>query len=348
MVLASQARGGLFVLDASTGKEQWTTTFGSAYSVNPPAYANGIVYIQTGKGLPAPPNSPYLYAFNASNGSPVFCSSYSAQWQSYLAPTPYAGNVYVGGGYYGGMYSFNGTSGQSKWFGNVPMYDMWTPAVDGTYAYTYTGSGDITPIKGVFRVLNLSTGATVASVVDPVFQWTGYSMNSAVVLGTNHDAFTINGGRLVCWDTTIDATHSPHIAWSETGNYAGQPTLANGVIYTRSGTTLDALDELTGTLLWQWSPLGGGALTGTMIATESDLFVQTGATTYAVDLTSHQTVWSHQITGPLTLSEGELYVAGSNGTLTAFAVPEPSSFVLLGIVAISLMVCGWWRRWRTV
>jgi hypothetical protein len=240
------------------------------------------------------------------------------------------------------MYSFNGSTGQQNWFGNVPQYDGWTPAVNSNYAYTYTGSGDITPIKGVFTVLNLSTGATVASVVDPVFNWTGYTMNSAVVLGTNHDAFTINGGRIVCWNTT-----TPSIAWSQTANYAGQPTLANGVIYTLNGGTLDALNEQTGNSLWQWSPSGGG-LTGTMIATNSDLFVQTATTTYAIDLASHESVWSYPISGALTLSEGELYVAGSDGTLTAFAtpfeVPEPSTLVLLGVGAISLLAYVWRRR----
>jgi len=241
------------------------------------------------------------------------------------------------------MYSFNGTTGQQNWFGNVPQYDGWTPAVNGAYAYTYTGSGDTTPIQGVFTILNANTGATVASVVDPVFNWTGYTMHSAVVLGTNHDAFTINGGRIVCWDTTIDSAHSPHIAWSQTSNYAGQPTLANGVLYTLNGGTLNALNEQTGNSMWQWWPSGGGVLTGTMIATDTDLFVETDTTLYAVDLTSHKSVWSYPVSGSLTLSEGELYVAGSDGTLTAIAVPEPSTLALLGIGGLLAYV---WRRRR--
>ena len=169
-------------------------------------------------------------------------------------------------------------------------------------------------------------------------------MNSAVVLGTNHDAFTISGGRVVCWDTTLDSTHTPHISWSQASNYAGQPTLANGVIYTLNGGTLNALNEQTGSLLWQWWPSGGGVLTGTMIATDTDLFVQTASTTYAVDLASHQSVWSYAISGSLALSEGKLYVAGSNGTLTAFMVPEPATLLLLVVGIISLLGFGRRRR----
>ena len=100
------------------------------YSVNPPAYANGKVYIQTGKGTSSPP--PYLTAYNGKSGTMVFQSTFAAQWENYLAPTPYGGNIYINGGYYGGMYSFNGSSGSQNWFANVPQYDGWTPAMAGS------------------------------------------------------------------------------------------------------------------------------------------------------------------------------------------------------------------------
>jgi hypothetical protein len=80
-----------------------------------------------------------------------------------------------------------------------------------------------------------------------------------------------------------------------------------------------------------------------MIATDTDLFVETDTTLYAVDLTSHKSVWSYPVSGSLTLSEGELYVAGSDGTLTAIAVPEPSTLALLGIGGLLAYV---WRRRR--
>jgi hypothetical protein len=337
---------GLHVLDAATGQEKWSTTFGRVFSINPPAYADGKVFIQTGHGLNSSSPPPYLSAFNASDGTLVFRSQFSAQAEYYLAPTPFGGNVYISGGAYGGMYSFNGSIGQQNWFGSVPQCDGWTPAIDGACAYSYTRNGNTAPIRGVFQALNLANGTMAANVVDPIYNENGSTVNAAIALGSNHDAFTINGGRLMCWDTTLDATHTPYIAWSATNGYTGQPTVANGRVYALAGGTLNVLDEDTGSVLWQWRP-AGGVLQGTMIVTDSHLFVETSSTVYAVDLASHQSVWSYAANGPLALSEGKLYVAGSNGTVTAISVPEPSTFVLLGMGAVGLLGFARRRRRRT-
>ena len=80
------------------------------------------------------------------------------------------------------MYAFNGSSGSQNWFGSVPQYDGWTPAVDGKYAYAYTGGGVTTPIEGDHND-QLATGATAATVSDPGYDWTGYTMNEAVAVG---------------------------------------------------------------------------------------------------------------------------------------------------------------------
>jgi len=343
----------LFALNSANGHTLWSTPFNDVYSVNPPAYANGTVYIQTGQGTSSPP--PYLTALNAQTGTLDFQSTFAAQFESYLAPTPYAGNIYVDGGYYGGMYSFNGTNGGQNWFGTVGQYDGWTPAVDANYAYVYTGSGSITPITGQFRMINRTTGATQYLITDPNFQWDGYTMNSAVVLGPNSDAFAINepgtvypnygaDGRLIMFDLRADATHTPHIGWVLTDNYTGEPTLANGVLYVDDGGTLDALSESTGAFLWAWAPPGNGSITGNIIATNTDLFVETASDIFAVDLHTHQTVWETAGTGSLALSDEILY-ASDGGELLAFSVvPEPSSLILFGIGGLALG--GWGARRR--
>jgi outer membrane protein assembly factor BamB len=194
-------------------------------------------------------------------------------------------------------------------------------------------------------MINLANGTTTHLVTDTKFQWNGYTMNSAVVLGTHDDAFVINGpgsvypnystaGRLLSFSTQADATHTPHIAWTLTDHYTGQPTLANGVLYANDGGNLVALDELTGDTLWNWTP-PTGSLTGTMIATDNVLFASTGTTTYAVDLSTHVPDWSYGVSGKLALSDDTLFVAGSNGTLYAFSVPEPST---VGLAAAAIML----------
>ncbi len=83
-------------------------------------------------------------------------------------------------------------------------YDGFTPAVDSYgNAYVYSGVGSQVPIIG-----QLFAGGFL--VTDPNYQWNGYTMNSAVVLGPHADAFSINDpgdvypipfttGRLIQW-----------------------------------------------------------------------------------------------------------------------------------------------------
>lgn len=324
---------GLYVLSATNGNTLWSDDYSGVFSLNPPSYAYGNVYIQNGNGIGT--YSASLTAYQASTGVGLFRSPTSAQWERYLAPTIYDGNVYVDGGTYGGMYSFNATSGTQNWFGYVAQYDGWTPAVDTNYCYAFTGSGDTVPILGEFRMIDRFSGATVHLVIDNGFQWNGYTMNSAVVLGTHSDAFAVNesgsiypyyfgSGRLLKFDLRDDGTNQPHIAWALQDHFTGQPTLANGVLYLNDAGTLVAFDELTGARLWAWVPPPSESLTGTIIATDNLLFVGTGAATYAIDLVSHTTVWSYPATGDLALGDGVLYAAGANGTLTAISAQSIS------------------------
>lgn len=305
-------------LDQATGSILWDKTF-NTFSTSPPSYSDGIVYLQTDGHTYVTGN--FLRAYDAKSGAGIFDAPYDAQWETYLSPTPFGGHIFVGGGYYGGMYSFNGSSNTRNWFGFVPQYDGWTPAVDGTYAYAYTGSGSTTPIRGVFTMLSLFTGATAATIVDTVYDWTGYTMNSAVVLGLNDDAFTINGGRLVSWDTTLDATHTPHIRWTRTGGFSGQPSLANGKLFVIANGELRVLDEMSGEMLWSWRP-PSGSLAGPLIVTDNLVFATSATDTFAIKYSRRPPRqplrWSHPVSGTLAFSDRTLYVAGSDGVVSAF------------------------------
>ncbi len=327
---------GLHVLSQTNGDELWSVDYSGVFSLNPPSYGYGDVYIENGNGIYT--SAAGLTAYEADTGTAIFRSPISAQWERYLAPTLYGGNVYVDGGGYGGMYSFNATNGAQNWFGYVAQYDGWTPAVDTNYCYVFTGSGDTVPILGEFRILDRFTGQTVHLVIDQNFQWNGYTMNSAVVLGTNHDAFAINepgsvypnysgSGRLLMFDLRSDGTNQPHIGWVLQDHFTGQPTLANGVLYVNDGGSMVAFDEVAGARLWAWGPSPLGSVTGTIIATDNLLFVGTGAATYAIDLVSHRAIWTYPAAGDLAFGDGVLYVAGANGILTAFSA-EPVAIPL--------------------
>jgi len=311
-----------FALDSRDGETLWSKDFGRVFSVNPPAYAYGNVYIQTGDHA----SDTWLYAFDAETGDRVFKVPHAAQWERYYAPTIFNGTVYVDGGYYGGMYAFDAFSGQQRWFVGLQQYDQWTPAVDDSYAYAYVGSYS----PGLY-VFNRLTGVPVFMIQDRNFEWNGWSMNLAPVLGASHDVLAIHNGRLISFDT-----QSRSIRFEIAGGFTGQPSVAHGAIYAIRYGGLAVLDEDTGAEVWSWQSLGG-ALTNTLIVTESHVIATTGTSTFAVDLLERDLVWSYPVGGNLALGDDMLYIASANGVLTAISMPgfSPATLVKLEIAGPS-------------
>ena len=292
-------------LDARTGAELWSRDFGSIHSVNPPAYANGTVYLQTGGH-----EDSFLYALDAASGSVQFRTAYLNQWSRYFAPVVVGSAVYVAGGYYGGMYGFNTTDLSQRWFATLNQYDQFTPAVKDTFVYAYTGS-----YQPKLTVASANTGAIAYEIADPGFVWDGWSMNTAPTLGGASNVLATNGGRLISFNL-----QSRSIGYALAGNFRGQATVANGVVYVANNGQVEARKESDGSLQWSWMPPEGQPV-GPMIATRNLLVVSTAANTYAVDLAAHAQVWAYPAGGHLALSaQGILLIAQSSGKLTAVSV----------------------------
>ena len=292
-------------LDSRTGGELWMRDFGSIHTVNPPAYANNTVYLQTGGHQDS-----FLYALDAANGSVKFQSAFGNQWSHYFAPTIVGATVYMAGGYYGGMYAFFATNGAQRSFTSLNQYDQFTPAVGGGFVYAYTGS-----YQPKLTAVDTTTGLIAYEIADPGFVWDGWSMNTAPTLGGASNLLATNGGRLISFNL-----QSRSIGYQVSPGFRGQPTVANGVIYVANGAQVQARAEGDGSLQWSWAPPEGQP-TGPMIATKNLLLVSTAANTYAVDLASHAQVWSYPAGGHLTLSaQGILFIAQTSGKLTAVAM----------------------------
>lgn len=302
-------RGGdaLFTLDARDGETLWSRGFGEPFSVNPPAYGYGNVYIQTGNHG----SDTWLWAFDAKTGSLVFQSPHSAQWERYFAPTIYDGSVYVNGGYYGGMYAFDAFSGASHWFAALQQYDQFTPAVDGDHVYAYVGQYS----PGLY-VVDRETGQPSYTIPDPKFEWNGWSMNLAPVLGSLDDVIAIHDGRLIRFDLA-----GKKIAYQIDANFSGQPAVAKGVVYAINGGALEARNETDGAVRWRWVPPAGAA-TEHVIVTDTHVLVRTATATYAVELLSGQSVWSIAAAGSMAIGEETLYIASNTGVVTAISIPE--------------------------
>lgn len=297
----------LFALDARDGELLWSRGFGEVFSVNPPAYGYGNVYVQTGNHG----SDTYLWALDADSGETVFQSPHSAQWERYYAPTIYDGSVYVNGGYYGGMYGFDAFSGANLWFYGLPQYDEFTPAVDEEYVYAYVG--EYSP--GLY-VVNRETGQLAFRIDDANFDWNGWSMDLAPVLGSMDDVIAIHDGRLISFDLA-----AREIGLELQASFSGQPSVHNGVIFAINGRSVEARDESSGAFLWSWTPPTGNA-TEHVIVTDTHLLARTETHTYAVELISGENVWSYPVAGHMAIGEETLYIASANGVVTAISIPE--------------------------
>ncbi|MDB4877666.1 MAG: cell adhesion domain protein [Gemmatimonadetes bacterium] len=161
-------------------------------------------------------------------------------------------------------------------------------------------------------VADAKTGAVVYEIADPHFNWDGWSMNTAPVLGDANDVIDAQGGRLLSFDLA-----KRQIAWEVTGGFTGQPSVANGVVYVAKSGQVEAHREADGGLLWTWVP-PQGAVTGPMIVTNNILLVATAAATYVIDLGTHGTTWSYPAGGQLAISKfGTLFIAQATGKLTS-------------------------------
>jgi outer membrane protein assembly factor BamB len=309
---ASSSAAALRALNAADGTVAWTVSLGTPFSVNPPSYANGSVYLQTCNNS----SDTWLRCYDAATGAKIFVVPHGAQWENYFAPTIKDGTVYIDGGTYGGMYAFDGTTGAQLWFNGLQQYDEWTPAVDATCAYSYVG--------GVFYAVKRSDGTTAYTITDPNYSWSGYSMNLAPVLGSMNEALVIYGGRLVSFDLS-----KQNIAYDVSGSFTGQPAVHGGVIYAVDGGTLYAIDEATGARLWSWSDVGK-TLIGTVIVTDSHVFVRNPTRVHAVDPVLQTSVWNYKDSGAMSLGAGALFLARSDGTVTALEyaqLPSPHAVV---------------------
>ena len=282
-------------------------------SANPPAVSNGIVYIAAGQQ-----SSTYMFAFDAVSGSLIFKSQMSSQWENYLAPTIGPDGVYTNAGTYGGMYGF-GFAGQQLFFTQLDQQSAWTPAADENTVYAYFGSR--------LSLIDPLTGQVKGSIVDPTFTNYIYVVGGSVVLGTANSAFAaaydnswLNGGGI--GNSLIHFnTQALTVDWQSAGDYPATPAYNAGVLYAVNNNPmrLEARSETDGSLLWNWVPPASGdvGFKSEVLLTKNLAFVSTNLSTYAVDITTHKTVWSYPVTGNLALSSnGVLYLEGIN-TLTA-------------------------------
>lgn len=283
------------------GAKVWSHSFQDLTypATNPPAYANGRVFTSAGAQ-----EVTAMFGFDAASGTQLFKVPMSSQWENYLAPTVFSGNVYTNGGSYGGLYSFSATTGAKNYFVSLDQYDDWTPAFDSQNMYTY--------MAGKLRVQDPLTGAVLATISDPLYAWNGYSTNGAPVVGGGGIVYAGNLSNpktngIVAFDII-----NKSVRWSASGGFAGNPAYADGYLFAVNNATgkMEVRREADGGIDWSWtSPDSDSTFSSDVLVTRNLVFVSTSTMTYAIDRSTHATVWSYRGAGKLALSaNGVLYI----------------------------------------
>lgn len=311
--------GSVYALKESDGALAWSSDMGSLASEGPAAYADGKIYVPAVNAS----EDANIWVFNATNGTYLYKMPFASQWTSFLAPTPFADHVYGTTGSGGGdMYSYAQSNGDLTWKA-YPSKGTWgfeTPAVDQDYIYYNSGSS--------LEIMNRSDGSLYASIDDPLGSWNGYDYYGSSIIGNSGLVMSLSGnmstgmamsssepwgGRIL---TAYDIP-TKSIKWRTNNAYLSSPAYAKGVIYaTRNGPErLDAISEVDGTILWSWVPPGTDTgFRRNIIVTNNLVFVSTDTNLYAIDLITHQKVWSIANPGLIAISpDFKMYITTGNG-----------------------------------
>lgn len=316
----------VMALNLADGTEAWRRTIqGRAFDgVSSPSYMNGTVYVNraghSGISGGTDADLPKLIAINSVTGAIKWETPYSAQWGENFRPIPTGSQVFAAGGYYGGFYGYNGTTGAQQWFNPNSTWDPANAnvAVDDLYVYVHGNR------------YHRSSGAPAGPIMHPA----GASLFNPVVHGDERFFATqISSG--ASGFAAFDAVTLQRLWEHPTPSYVRNAAVSDQHIALLVGNNLTLLDRQTGTptgITWN----GPSSLWSDLVLTDSHVFLSSNAQVYAVSLATGQSVWTGPVGGELGLSDGMLLVSNRNH-LTAFHVPEPASgamvLLLLGATA---------------
>lgn len=293
-------RAELVAVSEDTGELVWKVDMGTLNQVNPPAAANGRVYLtSTGHG------DSFLWVYDQASGQQLRKETLSSQWPSYSAPTLFGTDVYTINGYYGGISRYGDAEGAFKWHGLGVAYEGWSPSTDGRFVYAYS-----TP-DNILNVLDAADGSLAYSIGER-YPYSTYFISRPVVLTDTQQAL-VGDGNLAAFDLKTRTR-----SWLVDGASIGTPAYGNGNVYAigTNGKSFAARSPETGALLWEVT-LDDGYYTD-IIVTRNLAFVGSDTATQAIDLATRKVVWTYPLGGSMAMSaRGVLYILTSTGALAA-------------------------------
>jgi len=310
----------LIALDAETGSPIKTNNFGSWFSINPPTYADGAVYLQL-----ADSSSSRIARFDAGTLATNWMTTFTSQGYYYLAPVVVDGTVYADTGYYVELSAYNRTNGALRF--SVPLIgngcDEWTPAYSGGKAYTW--------VNGYFSEHNPTTGSRNWTLTNATQSEFLYSMERTLAIADGRAYFTSKSKLMA-------VNLSTHLnLWEVSGNFSGTPAVANGIVYTISNSVVTAFTT-NGVFVRNYDTAKSTEkLLGQLIVTD-DVVIAAGS--YGVyvfrlaDGVIHQLISSYRTScycytsSKISLANNTLHVASGDGNVYAYTASNLVEFVV--------------------
>jgi hypothetical protein len=318
-------------LDATTGTNLWSCPVGSACSINPPTYDSGSVYLQTDSSI---------WSINATSGQTNWVTGYTAQCYKYFAPVVAQGTVFADTGYYGGLTGFNPTNGAQKFFTQIMGNgcDEWTPAYYNGKAYMW--------VNGYFSEHNPLSGAVNWVITNANANEFSYSMNRTIAIADGSAYFTSRTNLF-----RVDL--APHTnAWSFFGGFGGTPAVANGMVYALYNGAVGAFTT-NGVYVRSYQNTNSDTFAGQLIVTDDALIVAGSYGTYVFKLadgtlqqylSSFRTPCYCYYSSYISLASNTLYIASSDGTVSAYLATDLASlFQITSVVITGNDVCVTWK-----
>jgi outer membrane protein assembly factor BamB len=293
--------GGIIAFDAVDGTELWRFGLSGKYSINPVTIADNRVYFQQGNHY----TDTYLFALDLSDGQEIWHSPFAAQWELYYAPAVADGQVFIDGGYYGGMYAFDAGGGSQAWYVNLPQYDSWTPVYSQGVVYSY--------VQGVFMAHDPADGAELWSL-DLGWNWSTWSMNRMAVVSGTIAYMTVQSQGLSL--VAVDLINKNEKWRIPNRSFSGTPAVADGKVYALDANVLRVYDCQSGQPLWSYE--ASSTLIGAPLVTNGNVFIASSSHTWVLDSNRPRVIWQVDRGGWLTIADDHLFIAQPNGVLAAY------------------------------
>ena len=175
----------------------------------------------------------------------------------------------------------------------------WTPAVDENHFYQYAAN--------LLYVSNRQTGQVSFAIAGPTSAAQQYKSVFAPLLAAPDTVVGIDERNVAVFDTALR-----NLRWSLAGRFTrGAASDGNHLfIINNAGLSLEVRSISDGTLLWQWQSADFFTdFASEPLVTNNLVFVSTMYATYAIDRTTHATVWTYPASGTLSLSpNGTLFI----------------------------------------